>query len=90
MVAPLTIPSLIQVYKDKQIGTAVKKAMTTIGNGYKTMVTENDGTTVELPLLKCGTDFDCLSEVHRKYFQVGAEKSKTHEGFVESLKIVFL
>lgn len=59
--------------------------MTTVGNGYKLMVAENDGLSDEsLPLFQCGQDFSCLSEVHRKFFQIGMDKSKTHEGFAET------
>lgn len=84
VVAALTIPTLMQVYKDKQLETAAKKAMTTIGNGFKLMIAENDGSTEELPMTKCGEDFSCLSGVFHKSFQIGTDKSKTHEGFAES------
>lgn len=84
VVAALTIPTLMQAWKDRQFETAKKKAMTTVGNGYKLMIAENDGSTTELPLFQCGTDFSCLSEVHRKFFKIGMDKNLTHDGFAPS------
>lgn len=80
VVAALTIPSLMQTWRDRQFATAKKKAMTITANGYKQMVADNDGNYSTLPLFQCGTDFSCLSEIHRKFFKIDMDKANSHDG----------
>lgn len=83
VVAALTVPSLMQAYRDSQFATAKKKAMATVGNAYKKMMVEEETPYSDMPIFKCGTDFSCLSEVHRKLFNIAKESSKSNVGLSE-------
>ena len=78
IVASLTIPSLMANYKERQFASAKKKAMSTLLNGYKKMISEEATTFQDMPIFKCNGDFNCLSEIHKKIFSVVSDKGRTN------------